>query len=253
MGSLVGRVALVTGGGSGIGRATALAFGRKGVKVVVSDVNPEGGEETVSKISSAGGESIFSHADVPKSTDVEALINEAVEHHGRLDAAFNNAGVVLGRRRTHEISEEDWDRLMSINLKGVFLCMKYELHQMLKQGGGVIVNTSSASGLVGIHNAAAYSSSKHGVMGLTRTAALDYAKDGIRINAVCPDYIRTALIEGILSDPELVSQAISREPIGRIGKPEEVADAVVWLCSDDASYVTGTGMSIDGGAIAGIW
>jgi len=253
-GTLEGKVALVTGGSSGIGRATCLAFAREGARVVVADVNVEGGEQTVSMVKEAGGEAIYVQADVSRAADVEAMVNRAVQAYGRLDCAHNNAGVSGGGRRApmHEYSEEDWDRIIGINLKGVWLCMKYEVPQMLRQGGGAIVNTASIMGLVGSWSRnIAYNASKHGVVGLTKTAALEYAQSGIRINAVCPGYIRTPILDPLLSsNPEIEGQIIARHPIGRLGRPEEIAEAVVWLCSDAASFVTGHTMTVDGGYVA---
>ncbi len=250
-GRLEGKVALVTGGGSGIGRASALTFAREGAKVVVADVVVNGGEETVGMIKKAGGDAIFVKADVSKATEVEALINQAVETYGRLDCAYNNAGIEGVTASTTECSEENWERVISINLKGVWLCLKHEIPQMLKQGGGAIVNTSSVMGLVAGQGLPAYVASKHGVAGLTKTAALEYAKAGIRVNAVCPGAIRTPMVERFLNkDPQLEAQLTAQEPVGRMAAPEEVAEAVVWLCSDAASFVTGHTMSVDGGWVA---
>ena len=253
-GTLEGKVALVTGAGSGIGRASALTFAREGAKVVVADVNAQGGEETVSKINESGGESIFVHADVSSAVDVEAMVAKTVEAYGRLDFAHNNAGIATQGRGglTHEFPEDLWDRMIDVNLKGVWLCMKYEIPQMLEQGGGAIVNTASVAGLVGSLAAlSAYSASKHGVVGLTKTAALEYAQQGIRVNCVCPGMIRSPMTEPRLdADPEHEQRMIARHPIGRIGEPPEVAEAVVWLCSDAASFVTGHPMVVDGGLVA---
>jgi len=251
-GLLEGKVALVTGASSGIGRATALAFAREGARVVFSDVNAEGGEETVSMISKAGGEGIFVHADVSKAADVEAMGNKTIMVYGRLDCAFNNAGIAVGGGPIHEDSEENWNRIISINLKGVWLCMKYEIPQMLKQGEGAIVNTSSVAGLVGYAINPIYSASKHGIVGLTKSAALQYAKAGIRINVVCPGIILTPMVHDLSEDSELEKWALGHVPEGRLGKPEEVAAAVVWLCSDTTSYVTGAVIPVDGGSITGI-
>jgi NAD(P)-dependent dehydrogenase (short-subunit alcohol dehydrogenase family) len=245
------KVVLITGGGSGIGRATALLFAKEGAKVVVADYNAEGGERTVRMIKDSGGEAVFHAADVSNPTDVEALVNKTVASYGRLDCAFNNAGIEGERATTPEYTVENWNRVISTNLSGVFFCMKYEIAQMLKQGGGSIVNTSSIAGLVGGPRNSAYAAAKHGVAGLTKTAALEFAKANIRVNAVCPGFIRTPMLEraldrGIFDE----SRLIERHPINRIGKPEEIAEAVVWLCSDAASFVTGVPMPVDGGYIA---
>ena len=252
-GSLEGKVALVTGGSSGIGRASALAFVREGAKVVVADVDIAGGEETLRRIKEMGGEAILVRADVSSATDVEAMVKHPVETFGRVDCAFNNAGIsVPVRGPMHEFPEEMWDRVVSINMKGVWLCMKYEMPHMLLAGGGTIVNTASIMGLVGSPTGnMAYNASKHAVVGMTKTAAIEYAQSGIRVNAVCPGYILTPLVEqGILSDPGQEEQVTKRHPMGRLGKPEEIAESVVWLCSDAASFVTGHTMTIDGGYVA---
>ena len=246
------KVGLVTGAGSGIGRATALAFAREGAKVVVADVVVEGGEETVHAIQAVGGEAIFIKTDVTKAAEVEALVTKAVASYGRLDCAFNNAGV-LGSVAvpTHEYTEDVWNRVIEINLKGIWLCMKYEIPQMLTQGGGAIVNSSSTMGVVGAGGIAAYVASKHGVAGLTKTAALEYAKVGIRVNAVGPGVIQTPMIARLAEQqPQLVEVLAAAEPVGRLGRPEEIAAAVVWLCSDAASFVTGHTMLVDGGYVA---
>ena len=251
-GRVNGRIALVTGASSGIGRATALAFAREGAKVVAADVTVAGGEETVRLIQAAGGEAIFVKTDVSKAAEVEALIKKVVQTYGRLDCAFNNAGIEgqMGKR-TADSSEENWNRVIDINLKGVWLCLKYEIPQMLKQGGGAIVNTASVAGLVGAAGGSAYVASKHGVNGLTKTAALECAKQGIRVNSVCPGGIRTPMLERIMSsNPQMSEMVAAMEPVGRLGKPEEIAEAVVWLCSDAASFVTGLPMAVDGGMTA---
>jgi NAD(P)-dependent dehydrogenase (short-subunit alcohol dehydrogenase family) len=249
-GQFTGKVALVTGGGSGIGRATALAFAREGALVVVSDVTIAGGEESVRLIKAAAGEAAFVATDVTRPDEVQQLIQRVVESYGHLDYAHNNAGVVAGGR-THETSVEDWTRVIGVNLTGVWLCMKHEITQMLRQGGGAIVNTASGLGLVGDAGTTAYVASKHGVVGLTKTAALQYAQQGIRVNAVCPGYIRTPMTAEFFADPERRSRVIARyEPVGRIGEPEEVAAAVVWLCSNAASFVTGVAFPVDGGYVA---
>jgi len=246
-----GKVALVTGGGSGIGRATALIFAREGAKVVVADILVAGGEETVRLIKAAGGDAVFVKTDVSKTAEVEALVNKAVATYGRLDCAHNNAGIEGATGRTPDYKEEDWDRVIRINLTGVWLCMKYEIPQMLKQGGGAIVNTASDAGLLGVPQMPAYVASKHGVVGLTKTAALEYAKSGIRVNAVCPGVINTPMVERITSQrPGRADRMAAAEPVGRMGRPEEIGEAVVWLCSDAASFVTGLPMPVDGGIIA---
>lgn len=251
-GQLEGKVALVTGGGSGIGRATALAFAREGAKVIVSGRSVASGEETVRMIKAASGDVLWVKADVSQATEVEALIKKAVEVYGRLDCAFNNAGIEGVLAPTAECTEENWDRTIAVNLKGVWLCMKYEIPQMLKQGNGAIVNNASALGLGGIPTLPAYVASKHGVVGLTKTAALEYAKLDLRINAVCPGAIRTPLYEERVfkTHPQMEGLVTALEPVGRMGKPEEIAAAVVWLCSEAASFVTGHAMAVDGGWVA---
>ena len=253
-----GKVVLVTGGSSGIGRASALAFAREGAKVVVNaNMNIEGGEETVRLIKESGGDAIFVKADASKVAEVDTMIQKTVKAYGRLDCAFNNAGVVdvpttsaFIPTKTADYTEKEWDYVINVNLKGVWLCMKYEIIQMLKQGGGAIVNNSSFLGLLGIPGGPAYVASKHGVIGLTKSAALEYAKEGIRVNAVCPGWISTPITDRTLNDPDVKAMIIGMEPIGRMGKPEEVAEAVVWLCSDAASFVTGHSMVVDGGLVA---
>lgn len=250
-GSLEGKVALVTGGGSGIGRASGLAFAREGAKVVVADVKVKGGEETVKMIKDAGREAIFVKANVSNAFDIENLINTAISKYNRLDFAHNNAGIEGASASTMDCTEENWDRVIDINLKGVWLCMKYEIPVMLRQGGGAIVNTSSVAGLVGFRNMPAYCASKGGIIALTRVAALEYAASGIRINAVCPGVIRTPMVERVTGGkPEAEAPFIGLEPVGRMGTPEEVAETVVWLCSDKASFVTGHPMVVDGGLVS---
>jgi NAD(P)-dependent dehydrogenase (short-subunit alcohol dehydrogenase family) len=251
-GTLDGKVALVTGGASGIGRATALTFAREGAKLVIADMNEDGGQQTVHMITENGGDATFVQVDVSNATEVEVMISKAVETYGRLDCAHNNAGISSGGQRafTADYPEERWHQVIAINLTGVWLCMKYEIPQMLQQDGGTIVNTASVAGLVGLPYASAYVASKHGVVGLTRTAALEYAKSGIRVNCVCPGYIETPMTEQGRNDPERMAHILTSEPIGRIGKPEEIAETVVWLCSDAASFVTGHTMTVDGGYVA---
>ncbi len=248
---LDGKVALVTGAGSGIGRSTALLFASDGAKVVAADVVVDGGEETVNMIKGAGGQAIFVKTDVTQADEVEAMVRKTVEDYGRLDYAFNNAGIEGEPVSLTRCSEESWDRVLSVNLKGVWLCMKHEIRQMLKQGGGAIVNTSSVAGLVGFGGNPAYVAAKHGVVGLTKSAALQYAQRGIRVNAVCPGVIATPMNKRLLDEhPELETMLTGMEPVGRMGTPEEVARAVVWLCSDEASFVTGQPLAVDGGLVA---
>ncbi len=245
---LAGKAALVTGGFSGIGRATALAMAREGARVAVADVQEPG--ETVAAINAAGGQAIAIVADVTSEDAVSAMVARCVAAFGRVDIAFNNAGIAPRHvgpsgQRTHEMSAASFRGMLDVNLTGVFLCMKYELAQMLAQGGGAIVNTASVAGLVGLPTAVNYTAAKHGVIGLTRAAALEYATDHIRVNAVCPGYVRTPM-----TDPTMAVRGeylISLVPARRLGEPEEVAEAVVWLCSDRASFVTGSAYTIDGG------
>jgi len=243
----VGKVALVTGAGSGIGRALAQKFAQEGAKVIVADLVAEGGDETVRLIREAGGEATFVKTDVSQAKEVETLISRTVETYGRLDCALNNAGIEGGAAPIADYSEADFDRVISINLKGAWLCMKYEVIQMLKQGGGgAIVNTSSVAGLVGLPGNTAYVASKHGVAGLTKAVALEYAQAGIRVNAVCPAGIDTPMTKGSARDP----QVMALQPVNRLGTPPEVANAVAWLCSDEASFMTGVPMPVDGGYVA---
>ncbi len=254
-GLLDGKVALVTGGGSGIGRASGVALAREGAKVVLADVDARGGEETARLIEAAGGEALFVAADVSRSQEVEALMARAVEVFGRLDCAVNNAGIQGELNPTDECSEENWDRTIAVNLTGVWLCMKYEIARMREQGSGAIVNVASNFGFVGSPGMPAYAAAKHGVLGLTKTAALEYAAMGIRVNAVCPGPVQTPLVDNMLSaQPDLAGQIMDsitqRLPLGRLGRPEEIGAAIVWLCSDQASFATGMAMPVDGGFIA---
>jgi NAD(P)-dependent dehydrogenase (short-subunit alcohol dehydrogenase family) len=250
-GRVEGKVALITGGASGIGRATALTFAREGAKLIIADMNEEGGQQTVHLITEKGGKAIFVQTDVTQATAVEALISKAVETYGRLDCAHNNAGISGGGRAlTAEYAEDMWHQVIAVNLTGVWLCMRYAIPQMLSQGSGAIVNTASVAGLIGARGLAAYVASKHGVVGLTKTAALEYAQQGIRVNCVCPGVIHTPMTARGLSDPERRARIVASEPMGRVGTPEEVAEAVVWLCSDAASFVTGHTMTVDGGYVA---
>jgi NAD(P)-dependent dehydrogenase (short-subunit alcohol dehydrogenase family) len=251
MAELSGRVALVTGGSSGIGRATTLALARAGAMVVAADIEPAGGAETVALVTAAGGQASFVEVDVTQAASVAALIDGIVERHRRLDIAFNNAGIPSGGAALVDLTETAWDRMMTVNLKSVWLCLKYELAVMLRQGSGVIVNTSSIAGQIGLRQRGDYVTAKHGVIGLTRTAALEVAPHGIRVNAICPGYVRTPLVEQVLRrEPEHEARMLAAEPIGRLGTPEEVAAAVVWLCSDGASFVTGHALAIDGAFLA---
>jgi|SRR5579872_169922 len=249
---LEGKVGLVTGGTSGIGRETAILFAKAGAKVVVAGRRAAEGEETIDLVRSAGGEGLFVKTDVSKAAEVETLIQKAVDKFGRLDIAFNNAGIEGVWTPIARQAEEDWDRTIDINLKGVWLCLKYEIRQMLKQGvSGAIVNMASITGLVGAVGAAAYSASKHGVIGLTQTAALENARSGIRINAVCPAAVEAPMADRVFGAPKVHKYVLSCHPIGRFGKPTEIAEAVLWMCSDRASFMTGQSLVLDGGFLAG--
>jgi len=251
-GQLANKVALVTGAGAGIGRDSALLFAREGAKVVVNDVLVKEGQETVNMIKQAGGEAVFVKADVSSAADVQAMVDKIVETYGSLDCALNNAGVQPTGRLFTENAEEDWDRIIDINLKGVWLCMRYEIPQMLKQGKGTIVNISSMLGLVGRERRSIYTASKHGIVGLTKVAALEFANQGIRVNAVCPGVVRTGLFERLVApNPELLASFLRMIPMGRVSTPEEIAEAALWLCSDASSFVTGIAMPVDGGYTTG--
>lgn len=248
-GTFQGKVVLVTGAGSGLGRASALAFARGGAKVVVGDIDDKGGQQTVEMVRKAGGEAIFVKADVAKEAEVEALVKKAVQSYGRLDCAHNNVGTEEPPTPLTEHTQEQWDRVTGVNLKSTFLCLKHEIKHMASQGRGAIVNTSSIFGLTASPGIAAYVASKHGVIGLTRAAAVEFGKAGVRVNCVCPGgMMGTAMYERIVAaDPKIPDMVRETNPMGRDGEPEEVAEAVVWLCSEAASYVNGHAMSIDGG------
>jgi NAD(P)-dependent dehydrogenase (short-subunit alcohol dehydrogenase family) len=248
---LQGKVGIVTGGTSGIGRETAVLFAMAGATVVVAGRRESQGKETMDLVRAAGGDGLFLKTDVSRVGEVRALVQKTVEKFGRLDVAFNNAGVEGAWIPIVEQSEEDWDRVIDINLKGVWLCLKYEIQQMLKQGGGAIVNMASVAGLIGAAGAGTYCASKHGVIALTKTAALENARKGIRVNVVCPAVIETPMGERIFGAPEIRKHMEGAHPIGRFGTPREVAEAVVWMCSDRASFMTGQSLVLDGGFLAG--
>ncbi len=241
-----GKVAFITGTSFGIGKSTALAFAKHGAKVLCADWEDD--VETVSSIKKLGGEAVFIKMDVSNESDVKAAIKKAIEAFGRIDFAFNNAGIEGQPSILHEGTNENWDRTLGINLTGTWYCMKYQVEQMLKQGGGCIVNNASVAGLVGFQGTAAYVASKHAVVGLTKSAALDYAKQNIRINVVCPGVIRTPMVDRFTGQNKAVEeQFASMKPIGRLGEPDEVAQAVLWLCSDAATFIIGHALPVDGG------
>lgn len=244
-----GKVVLITGAASGIGRATALAFAEQGARLVIGDVG-EGARDTVEQIKAMGSEAIFVHADVSNSASVQALVNAAVETYGRIDAAFNNAGILPPTADFADMKEEDFDRIISVDLKGVFLCIKYEIQAMLKTGGGAIVNTASVAGVIADPGMAPYAAAKHGVVGLTKAAALDYARRGIRVNAIAPGLIRTPMTERWLADPQISQALMANSPMGRAAEPEEMAGVVLFLCSPAASFVNGAVWLADGGMTA---
>lgn len=246
----VKKVTLITGAASGIGRHCALKFAQEGSRVVVSDVDTEGGNQTVELIRQADGEAIFIRADVSDPEECKNLVRKTVDNFGRLDAACNNAGISGEESNVADYSVDSWQKTLAINLSGVFYCMKYEIPEMLVNDGGAIVNMASILGKTGFANAPAYTAAKHGVVGLTRTAALDFSKKGVRINAVGPGFIHTPMISDLEEDEDMREMLISLHPIGRLGKPEEVAELVFWLCSEQASFITGSFYPIDGGYLA---
>ena len=248
---LADKVVLLTGAAGGIGMETAQLFAANGARLVLADIDSDAGHRAAADIQETGGVSIFVQVDVAQAADVEIMVAAAVEHFGRLDCAINNAGVDHEPRRLEDCTEAEWDRTVGINLKGVFLCMRQELPQMTSQGGGIIVNTASIAGLGGAPKLGPYAASKHGVIGLTRTAAVEYATRGIRVNAVCPSYTRTDMVARILAtQPELEAKMESASPMKRLGEPQEVARTIAWLCSDAASFINGQAIAIDGGITA---
>jgi NAD(P)-dependent dehydrogenase (short-subunit alcohol dehydrogenase family) len=247
-GRFAGKVAFVTGAGSGMGRTTALAFAREGAAVAAADIAEHGNQETARMIEEGGGQALAVHCDVSRADDVKAALGRSVDAFGKLDIAFNNAGIEQPLRATAELTEEEWDRIIAINLRGVFVCMKYEIPLMLEQGAGSIVNTSSGAGVKGFADQAAYTAAKHGVIGLTRSAALDYAPFNIRVNAICPGIIDTEMMQRFTGGTAAGrDRVIAQEPIGRMGMPDEIAAAALWLCSDAASFVVGHALVVDGG------
>ncbi len=250
-GIVEGKVALVTGSASGIGRAAAQIFAREGARVVVSDVNDAGGAETVEMIKGNGDDATYVHCDTSNAGQVEAMVKMAVETYGSLDCAFNNAGIGDPTASLVDCTEEDFDRFYQINMKGVWLCMKYQIKHMLTQGGGAIVNTASIAGLIAAPNLGAYGAAKHGVVGLTKTGAIECATKNIRVNAVCPGVVRTPMVQTLFDErPDMEQRMIKYQPVHRLGVPEEIGEAAVWLCSDAASFVTGHAMPVDGGIMA---
>ena len=246
------HMVLVTGGGSGIGRATAIAFAREGATVVVADISQKGGQKTIEIITAEGGKASFIKTDVSQESQVKALITQIIEKFGKLNCAFNNAGIETTPTPLTKLTEKYWDKILNVNLKGIWLCMKYEIPQMIKHGHGSIVNISSGAGLMGVVGMANYVASKHGVIGLTKTAALEWARRGIRINCICPGVVRTPLMTKYFElVPRLEKELAKVHAIGRIAEPEEIAAAALWLCSDAASFVVGHALVVDGGVVAG--
>ena len=250
MGALEGKVALVTGAAMGIGRASAQVFAREGASVVVADIDDEGGRETVDLIAATGGRASFVHADVSVKAEVYAMVEHAVDTYGGLDCAHNNAGVAAPMVPLADYPDDGWDHTIAVMLSGVYHCMKAEIPRMLERGGGAIVNTASGVGLVGYPNQAAYTASKHGVLGLTKVAALDYGSQGVRVNAICPGTARTPMVdEAINQFPGIEDELKKLHPIGRIGEASEIAEAAVWLCTPAASFVLGVALPVDGGYV----
>ena len=242
------KVAIITGGASGIGQSTALAFAAQGAKVVIADV--QDGSETLSQVHKAGGEGIYIKCDVSRDGDVKAMVGKTIQTYGRLDFGINNAGIEGVQIAMQDLAESDWDRTIAINLKGIWLCMKYEIPYILQQKNGAIVNTASIAGVIGFANMAAYVASKHGVAGLTKVAALELAKTGVRVNAICPGVIHTPMVDRGLANPEMEKAYTAMIPMGRMGRPEEMAETILYLCSDSSSYVTGQVLIADGGWVA---
>jgi NAD(P)-dependent dehydrogenase (short-subunit alcohol dehydrogenase family) len=252
-GLVEGKVALVTGGGSGIGRGTALVFANEGARgVVIADRDVAGGEQTVRLVNEAGSDACFVATDVTHAADTTAMVAAAVDRYGALDCAFNNAGIDMPWIRVADGDEDAWDRVMAVNLKGVFLSMQAELRHMIDHGGGTVVNTSSTAGLLGTAGASPYAAAKHGVIGLMKTAALEYASRGVRVNAVCPGPIDTPMLRRALGDTEPILKGVAAStPLGRLGAPADVGEVVVWLCSERSGYVTGLAVPVDGGLVEG--
>lgn len=252
--SYEGKVVVVTGGNGGIGTATAIMFAQAGARVVIAARRVAEGEQTVASIRQTGGEALFVRTDVTQAAEVEALVHKTVATYGRLDCAFNNAAGMGGGGPLHTLTEEDWDRTMEVNLKSMWLCMKYQIAQMLTQGGGAIVNNASVAGLTGLSHSPTYAASKHGIIGLSKSAALQYVSQGIRINVVCPGLIMTSRMEQVFArGPGVKEWFESKQPTGTGGVPEEAAQAVLWLCSEVASFVTGVALPVDGGLLSGLW
>lgn len=247
---LTGKSIIVTGGGSGMGQETALLIAARGALVTVADVNEQGGKGTVESIERSGGTAQFVRADITDESDVQSLVEEASSAYGKLDGAFNNAGIIGPGGPVADFSYEDWKKVLDINLNGLFLCLKYEIPAILAAGGGSIVNTSSTAGAIAYPNLPAYVASKHAVLGLTRQAALDYARNGIRINAIMPGSTLTPLAAAAFADPEVKAKAESAQPIGRLGEPHEIAEMAAWLLSDASSFAIGSAFYIDGGVNA---